>query len=37
VLCYTVNRPPLARKLLALGVSALVTDRLDLIPPATAL
>jgi glycerophosphoryl diester phosphodiesterase len=32
VLCYTVNRAPLARKLLSLGVSAFVTDRLDLIP-----
>lgn len=34
VLCYTVNRPQLARRLLSLGVSAIVTDRLDLIPPA---
>jgi glycerophosphoryl diester phosphodiesterase len=34
VLCYTVNRPHLARRLLSLGVSAIVTDRLDLIPPA---
>jgi glycerophosphoryl diester phosphodiesterase len=37
VLCYTVNRAALARKLQSLGVSALVTDRLDLIPPAAAL
>jgi glycerophosphoryl diester phosphodiesterase len=34
VLCYTVNRPHVARRLLSLGVSAIVTDRLDLIPPA---
>ncbi len=34
VLCYTVNRPQLARRLLSLGASAIVTDRLDLISPA---
>jgi glycerophosphoryl diester phosphodiesterase len=34
VLCYTVNRAALARTLRSRGVSALVTDRLDLIPPA---
>jgi glycerophosphoryl diester phosphodiesterase len=34
VLCYTVNRTALARALRSRGVSALVTDRLDLIPPA---
>jgi len=34
VLCYTVNSVALARKLLSLGISALVTDRLDLITPA---
>jgi glycerophosphoryl diester phosphodiesterase len=33
VLCYTVNRPDLVSKLLSRGVSAIVTDRLDLIPP----
>lgn len=33
VLCYTVNEVELARDLLARGVSAFVTDRLDLIPP----
>lgn len=31
VLCYTVNRPQRARQLLSNGVSAIVTDRLDLI------
>jgi len=34
VLCYTVNRAVVARRLRSLGVSAIVTDRLDLIPPA---
>jgi len=34
VLCYTVNRPRVARRLLSRGVSAIVTDRLDLISPA---
>jgi len=34
MLCYTVNRPGVARRLLSLGVSAIVTDRLDLIAPA---
>jgi glycerophosphoryl diester phosphodiesterase len=33
VLCYTVNRPDEVRELLSLGVSAVVTDRLDLVPP----
>lgn len=33
VLCYTVNRPQLVRLLLSRGVSAIVTDRLDLISP----
>jgi len=33
VLCYTVNRTQTARQLLLRGVSALVTDRLDLISP----
>jgi glycerophosphoryl diester phosphodiesterase len=33
VLCYTVNRAALARTLRSRGVSALATDRLDLIPP----
>ena len=33
VLCYTVNRAASARKLRSLGVSAVVTDRLDLIHP----
>jgi glycerophosphoryl diester phosphodiesterase len=33
VLCYTVNRPDEVVKLLSLGVSAVVTDRLDLVPP----
>ena len=31
VLCYTVNRAQTARQLLSRGVSAIVTDRLDLI------
>ena len=34
VLCYTVNSPRVARRLLSLGASAIVTDRLDLIAPA---
>jgi glycerophosphoryl diester phosphodiesterase len=34
VLCYTVNRSETARQLLSRGVSAIVTDRLDLISPA---
>ncbi len=34
VLCYTVNLAQAVRQLLALGVSAVVTDRLDLISPA---
>ena len=34
VLCYTVNRAQKARQLLSRGVSAIVTDRLDLISPA---
>ena len=34
VLCYTVNRAQTARQLLSRGVSAIVTDRLDLISPA---
>jgi glycerophosphoryl diester phosphodiesterase len=33
VLCYTVNRRASARRLRALGVGAIVTDRLDLIDP----
>ncbi|HTS54146.1 MAG TPA: glycerophosphodiester phosphodiesterase [Burkholderiales bacterium] len=33
VLCYTVNRPDQVRRLLSLGVSAVVTDRLDVISP----
>ena len=33
ILCYTVNRPELIRELLACGVSAVVTDRIDLIGP----
>jgi glycerophosphoryl diester phosphodiesterase len=33
VLCYTVNRPELVHDLLSRGASAIVTDRLDLIPP----
>jgi glycerophosphoryl diester phosphodiesterase len=33
ILCYTVNRPKLVRELLACGVSAVVTDRIDLIAP----
>ena len=37
VLCYTVNHPDLVRKLVSRGVSAIVTDRLDLIPPGAAL
>jgi glycerophosphoryl diester phosphodiesterase len=34
VLCYTVNRAQTARQLRSRGVSAIVTDRLDLISPA---
>jgi len=34
VLCYTVNQVQTARQLLSRGVSAIVTDRLDLISPA---
>jgi len=37
VLCYTVNRAASARKLRSLGVSAIVTDRLDLIHPSAPL
>jgi len=33
ILCYTVNRPELIRELLTCGVSAVVTDRIDLIAP----
>lgn len=33
ILCYTVNRAKTARRLLSLGVSGIVTDRLDLISP----
>jgi len=33
LLCYTVNDPEIARVLLDWGVDAIVTDRLDLIPP----
>jgi glycerophosphoryl diester phosphodiesterase len=33
ILCYTVNRPKLVRELLACGVSAVITDRIDLIAP----
>jgi len=33
VLCYTVNRPEAVRQLLACGVSAVFTDRIDLIAP----
>lgn len=33
LLCYTVNEPGIARRLLSWGVDALVTDRLDLIGP----
>ena len=36
LLCYTVNDPATARELFAWGVDAVVTDRLDLIPPAPA-
>lgn len=36
LLCYTVNDPATARELFAWGVDAVVTDRLDLIPPALA-
>jgi glycerophosphoryl diester phosphodiesterase len=33
ILCYTVNRPAAVRELLARGVSAVVTDRIDLVAP----
>ena len=33
ILCYTVNRPEVVRELLIGGVSAVVTDRIDLIAP----
>ena len=33
LLCYTVNDPEIARALFGWGVDAVVTDRLDLIPP----
>lgn len=33
ILCYTVNRPEVVRELLACGVSAVVTDRIDLVAP----
>ena len=36
LLCYTVNDPATARELFAWGVDAVVTDRLDLIPPVPA-
>ncbi len=34
LMCYTVNDPTQARKLFAIGVDAICTDRLDLIGPA---
>jgi glycerophosphoryl diester phosphodiesterase len=34
ILCYTVNQAQTVRQLLSRGVSAIVTDRLDLISPA---
>ena len=37
VLCYTVNRAASARRLRSLGVSAVVTDRFDLIHPSSLL
>ena len=33
ILCYTVNQPEVVRELLTCGVSAVVTDRIDLIAP----
>jgi glycerophosphoryl diester phosphodiesterase len=33
LLCYTVNDPATARELFEWGIDAVVTDRLDLIPP----
>jgi glycerophosphoryl diester phosphodiesterase len=33
LLCYTVNDPEIARVLLDWGVDAIITDRLDIIPP----
>lgn len=33
LVCYTVNDPDQARRLLDLGVAAVITDRLDLLPP----
>jgi glycerophosphoryl diester phosphodiesterase len=33
ILCYTVDQPAVVRELLACGVSAVVTDRIDLIAP----
>ncbi len=36
LLCYTVNDPATARELFVWGVDAVVTDRLDLIPPVPA-
>src|SRR2546427_3775726 len=33
LLCYTVNEPAVARRLFSLGIDAIFTDRLDLIPP----
>ena len=36
LLCYTVNDPATARELFGWGVDAVVTDRLDLIPPGLA-
>ncbi|MDH4051679.1 MAG: glycerophosphodiester phosphodiesterase family protein, partial [Rubrivivax sp.] len=33
-LCYTVNEPDDARRLLALGIDGLITDALDRFPPA---
>ena len=33
LLCYTVNDPAIARVLFDWGADAIVTDRLDLIPP----
>ncbi len=33
LLCYTVNEPDTARHVLALGVDAICTDRIDRIPP----
>jgi glycerophosphoryl diester phosphodiesterase len=35
-LCYTVNDPPEARRLLALGIDGIITDAVDRFSPATA-